>query len=81
VVEEDGGVYLELTLAETPTASGVIESTATLGKPRIADALYDGPDGAGLVFDRDYLGKQRAETPAPGPIEAIKAGKNRIKVW
>ena len=82
VVEEDGAVYLEINLPEEafslPTA---IHSTATLGTVRIADAVYDDPDGNPIVIDVDLNGVKRGEHPTVGPVEGLKAGFNHVKVW
>ena len=58
-----------------------IESTQTLGTVRIVDAIFDDPDGRDIVVDYDYFGNRRSEQPIAGPLEQVKEGKNKIKVW
>ena len=81
VTKEADGTYLEITLSEEmlaiPTA---VQSTETLGTVRIADAVYEDPDGNPIVLDTDLNGKKRSEHPVVGPLE-LKAGFNRVKVW
>ena len=48
---------------------------------RIADAVYDDPDGNPIVIDVDLNGVKRGEHPTVGPVEGLKAGFNRVKVW
>ena len=60
--------------------AGII-STETLGMVRIPEAPFDGPDGESIVLDTDYNGAVRCETPAVGPLEGLKEGYNKIKVW
>lgn len=82
ITEEADGTYLEIDVEEgllnIPTE---IISTEMLGMPRITEAPFDDPDGNSIVFNEDYFGKQRGSKPASGPIENIKAGHNRIRVW
>ncbi len=82
ISEEGDEVYLEIhvkkDLLDVPAK---IASTATLGTVRIVDAIFDDPNGKAITFDRDYLGASRPEKPVVGPIEGLKPGPNRIKVW
>jgi hypothetical protein len=82
VVEEDDKVFLELNVEEgmldIPTE---IVSTETLGAVRIVDAIFDDPNGNPITFDTDYTGAARKEKPVAGPIEGLKPGFNRVKVW
>jgi hypothetical protein len=48
---------------------------------RIVDAIFDDPNGEPIVLDTDYTGAHRAEKPVVGPVEGLKAGFNRMKVW
>ncbi|MEI7899825.1 MAG: carbohydrate-binding protein [bacterium] len=57
-------------------------TTERLGKASIPNAPFENPDGTPLKLDTDYLGKKRnADNPFPGPFEAVKDGKQVIKVW
>jgi len=33
------------------------------------------------VFDQDFTGRLRKESPLTGPLEGLKEGFNRILVW
>lgn len=82
VVTEGGKVYLEATLPEG--AFQVKTETVTtrkLGMARIAQAQFENPDGSEIAVDQDMLGQARSEAPVPGPLEGMKAGKNRILIW
>ncbi len=82
IVKDQGCVFLEINLPEElfclPTE---IHSTKTLGTVRIVDAVYDKPDGMPLVLDTDYAGEKRETNPVAGPLEGLKAGLNRVKIW
>ena len=82
IVEEGNDVYLELKLDEAALALPTeIMRTESLGSTRIDEGIYDDPDGNSIVLDTDYNGAKRAERPTVGPIEGLKAGLNRVKVW
>jgi hypothetical protein len=82
ICEEADGTYLEIDLEEglfqIPTDT---VSTKTLGMPRITEAPFDDPDGSSIIFDRDYLGEKRNVNPVPGPIEGLKPGHNRVRIF
>lgn len=82
IIEEGSEVFLEIEVEEDmldlPTK---IASTETLGTVRIVDAIFDDPNGNPIILDHDYLGSRRSEKPVVGPIEGLKPGLNRIKVW
>lgn len=82
ITEESDGTYLEIDVEEgvlnIPTE---IISTEMLGMPRITEAPFDDPDGNSIVFNEDYFGNKRGINPVSGPIESVKAGHNRIRVW
>lgn len=82
ISEETDGTYLEIDIEE-----GVLQidtqiwETANLGSPRITEELYEDKDRNPYIIDTDYLGNKRGSRPVAGPIETIKAGHNRIKIW
>jgi len=79
VTEENGDVYLEMTLDgafDSLTAERV--DTARLDMTRISEALYENPDGSPITVDTDLFGHPRGVNPTPGPIENIGAGNIRI---
>ena len=81
IQQEPDGVYLQIELPEALFALPTqIHSTQTLGTVRMADAIFDDPDGRPITLDHDYFGCPHNCRPVPGPIEALKPGLNRIKV-
>ena len=82
VVEAEDGLYLEITLDEA--FAGMVTETITtelLGMPRLVEERFENPDGSPVRVDTDMLGNVRGANPTAGPIEGLKAGKNRIKIW
>lgn len=80
---EEDGVYLELQVPEAVLSqrAGVL-GTKDLGGTRLAEELFENPDGTPITFDVDYLGEKRREDHViPGPINDLKPGRNRIRVW
>jgi alpha-L-arabinofuranosidase len=82
IAEEEDAVYLEMNVQkEMLDIPAKTVSTETLGTVRIVDAIFDDPNGEPIVLDTDYTGAHRAEKPVVGPVEGLKAGFNRMKVW
>jgi hypothetical protein len=82
ILEEGNEVYLELNIPkEALDVSAKIASTETLGTVRIVDAIFDDPNWKPIILNHDYMGERRSEKPVVGPIERLKPGFNRIKVW
>jgi alpha-N-arabinofuranosidase len=82
IAEEEDAVYLEMNVEkEMLDIPAKTVSTETLGTVRIVDAIFDDPNGDPIVLDTDFTGAHRAEKPVVGPIEGLKAGFNRMKVW
>ena len=52
-----------------------------LGMPRLTEERFENPDGSPICVSTDMLGNARGENPTAGPIEGLKAGKQRIKIW
>ncbi len=79
VTEENGDVYLEMFL-DGAFASIAAErvDTERLDMPRVTEAPYENPDGSPITVDTDLFGNPRGCHPAPGPLEHIRAGANRI---
>ena len=48
---------------------------------RITEGRFERPDGSDLSIDKDLLGNVMKENVIAGPLQGLKAGKNRIKVW
>lgn len=82
ILEEGNEVYLEINIKkDLLDVPAKIASTETLGTVRIVDAIFEDPNGKPIVLNLDYLGVPRSEKPVVGPIEGLKTGFNRIKVW
>lgn len=82
IIMEDGSVYLEITLPEEMfKLHGKVISTEDLPMTRISEAEFEHRDGSRLVIAHDLLGEIREGTSVPGPLQNVKPGKNRIKIW
>lgn len=81
IVEEEGAVYLEMTLDEAfDSIKAEPVTTERLGIPRIVEAAYENPDGTPIYVNYDMLGTKRGVHPTAGPIEGICAGKVRVRL-
>ncbi|KAA6322368.1 hypothetical protein EZS27_028080 [termite gut metagenome] len=80
---EDKGkeVYVLFTLQGLNNLQTKLVDTERLGKAKFPKQAYEQPNGQPIVFDTDYLGRARAEFPAPGPFEQLQAGEIRLNVW
>lgn len=82
IIEDGSEVFLEMEIKEDlltlPTS---IASTETLGTVRIVGAIFDDLNANPITLDHDYMGASRSEKPVVGPIEGLKPGFNRVKVW
>ena len=56
-------------------------NTEKLGMVRIAEALFEDPNGNPIEFDKDYFGDLREESKVVGPFKDLKPGVNKFKVW
>jgi hypothetical protein len=82
ILDEGSAVYLEINIKkDLLDVPANIVSTETLGTVRIVDAIFDDPHANPITLDLDYTGARRSEKPVVGPIEGLKPGFNRIKVW
>ena len=83
LVEEGEQVYLSFMPDKTYfNQKAKLVTTKLLGKTKIAEALYDNPDGTPLTIDTDYFGNKRTEANnATGPFLDVKKGEMKIKVW
>lgn len=82
IVEEEDGTYLEMNLdKELFEIKTEIIDTKKLGMVRIVEAPFDDLNGNPITFDTDYLGCLRKAGSPAGPLENIREGHNRIKVW
>ena len=82
IVEQGSEVYLEFDADQgLLELSAPVASTETLGFTRITNAIFDDPNGNSIVLDTDLVGNKRTDAPNAGPIEGLKEGHNRMKIW
>jgi hypothetical protein len=82
VAKEEDGVYLEIDLPEGFDQHRLpLVTTAALARVRLVDADYENPDGSPLALDRDLVGAVRGGDSAAGPLVALGAGHNRVRIW
>lgn len=82
IIQKEDGTYLEIDIPEELfDISSRIYKTEDLGLARIVGAPYENEKGDPIVFQEDYRGEVRKQTPVPGPFESLKAGHNSIKIW
>ncbi|MBR2529318.1 MAG: right-handed parallel beta-helix repeat-containing protein [Blautia sp.] len=69
LVEKDGKLCLDTNLYDVlgDFTVGIIDSDI-LGTAFEPDQRFENPDGTGIVFDSDYLGRHRGLKPLPGPF-------------
>ena len=81
IEETADGVYLSLSVKGLSDLQTSRVNTERLGKAKLPRQAYDQPDGSPIEIATDYLGNARGNQPKPGPLESIKDGEIRIKVW
>jgi hypothetical protein len=82
ITEADDSVWLEFTMDQGLfQMDNHLISTQDLEMPRIVEAPYENPDGMPIYWNKDYLGQERQQNPLPGPLEWMKEGPNKIRVW
>lgn len=81
VEETADGVYLSLSVQGLDGLQTSRVTTERLGKAKLPRQAYEQPDGSPIDIATDYLGNARSNQPKPGPLEPIKDGAIRIKVW
>lgn len=81
IEEKEDGIYFNLNMDATPftSAKTVSVNTDMLGITKLSGLPYDHSDGSILIFDTDFQGKVRSETPIVGPFETY-SGNIRIKI-
>ena len=69
-LKEEGGEYrLETNLYDyLPKFETPFVSTELLGEAFEPEQKFEAPDGAPIVFDRDYFGRKRDMMPLAGPF-------------
>ncbi|MBQ4237580.1 MAG: hypothetical protein II716_12190, partial [Treponema sp.] len=82
---ENGQVFLEIDFPEDFIESDFARMDVLdcdkLPVPRLSEQRFDSPDGSKIVLDKDMLGESREDSAVLGPIQNLKAGHNRIRVW
>jgi hypothetical protein len=48
---------------------------------RFPNLMFEAPDGSGIQLGTDLLGVVADGTVVPGPLQPLRAGKNRVVVW
>lgn len=82
IVEQADGTYLEINIEpEVLQIKTDVVSTDTLGSTRITEGLFEDKNGNPYVINYDFFGTARSSAPTAGPIEGLKAGQNKIKLW
>lgn len=82
VQAEDSSVWLEMDFEQWPLPMKTrLLTTEALGTTRITEEGYENPDGTPIVFKEDICGEKRPAAPSAGPVQNLRKGKNRVKVW
>ncbi|WP_163400083.1 DUF1565 domain-containing protein [Flavobacterium fluviatile] len=83
LVKENDGYYLNITIDDSfQKVTTRFVNTALLGAAFQSETPFENPDASELTIDRDYFGSKRtAGSPFVGPLENLKIGKNKVKVW
>lgn len=80
--ESNQNVYLNMDWSPLKGFKTKIISTDDLGRALIPDLPFEDTDGSFLTINKDYFGNERNQnSPTPGPIEKLKKGEGRYKVW
>lgn len=81
IEETPDGVYLSLSVKGMEGMQTSRVDTERLGKAKLSRQAYEQPDGSPVSIDADLLGTPRSSQPTPGPLESLREGLNRVKVW
>lgn len=82
IVTEGDEVYLEINVEkEMLDLAAEMITTEKLGMVRIVEEAYENPDGSAIILDTDYNDCPRGEKHIVGPLENLKEGFNRVRVW
>lgn len=82
IVTEGDEVYLEINIEkELLELPAEIITTKKLGMVRIVEEAYENPDGSAITLDTDYNDCPRGAKPVAGPLQELREGHNRIRVW
>ena len=82
IVRDLDGVYLEAELPEEMfCGKGEVVTSEKLGLTRITEERFEAPDGSDLRLDTDLVGNAAKGAVLAGPLQGLRAGKNRVKIW
>ncbi len=81
IEETPDGVYLSLSVKGIEGMQTRRVDTERLGKAKLPRQAYEQPNGSPISIDTDILGTPRGNNPKPGPLESLREGQNRMKVW
>lgn len=79
---EDKEVYLYVSIPEEWSTSKLeILNTKLFPCTRISELRFENHNGEEIEFRQDLLGEQRNNSSIFGPLQNLKRGENRIKIW
>lgn len=81
IEETPDGVYLSFSVKGIEGMQTRRVDTERLGKAKLPREAFEQPDGSPVSIDTDLLGTPRSLQPTPGPLESLREGTNRVKVW
>jgi hypothetical protein len=76
-------VYLDADVdGKVLAQKAILMETKNLGCTRMSECLFENPNATPITFDTDYLGTTRTkDNVLVGPLNCLKAGNNRIRIW
>lgn len=82
-IETEGEeVYLNITLPEAAALKrSAVLSSHMFPQARIPEQRYENPNGEEIRFDRDLCGGMRGENATAGPVDSLRVGRNRVRIW
>jgi len=83
LTQEPDGFYLNITVDESfGKVNTQMIDTDLMGVAFQSETPFENTDGSPITLNEDYFGNKRnSEKPFVGPLENLKMGKNKIKVW
>lgn len=85
IVREPDGIYFEINIPEDFINSSVFKNEIVecnnLELPRLSQQRFENPDETDIVLDFDLVNEKRKLYAVAGPIQNLKSGFNKIKIW
>jgi hypothetical protein len=82
IYEKYNGIYIKWRMDNTAKEPKItLASSETLGRVRIADALFEAPDGSSVTLNKDYFGNIFNARCCSGPFELSENGDYELLVW